>query len=67
MVRNIKKESISSDLIDKVVRSYLSDQYSINKSLNKKEGRYLKLPYVGFFSRRTHNKIKRIVKKLCKD
>ena len=35
--------------------------------MNKKEGRHFKLPYVGFFPRNTHNKIKGIIKKLCKD
>ena len=63
----LQKNLFPPDLIDKVVRNYLSDQYNSKESLNKKEGRYFKLPYVGFFSRHTHNKIKRIIKKLCKD
>ena len=48
-------------MIDKVVKNYLSDQY------NSKESTQIKLPYVGFFSRNAHNKIKEIIKKLCKD
>ena len=63
----LQKNLFPRDLIDKVVRNYLSDQYNSKESLNKKEGRYFKLPYVGFFSRHTHNKIKLIIKKLCKD
>ena len=63
----LQKNLFPPDLIDKVVRNYLSDLYNSKESLNKKEGRYFKLPYVGFFSRHTHNKIKRIIKKLCKD
>ena len=63
----LQKNLFPRDLIDKVVRNYLSDQYNSKESLNKKEGRYFKLPYVGFFSRHTHNKIKGIIKKLCKD
>ena len=63
----LQKNLFPPDLIDKVVRNYLSDQYNSKESLNKKEGRYFKLPYVGFFSRHTHNKIKGIIKKLCKD
>ena len=35
--------------MDKVVKNYLSNQYNGKKSLNKKEGCYFKLPYVGFF------------------
>ena len=42
-------------------------QYNNKESLNKKEGRYIKLPCVGCFSRHTHNKIKGIIKKLRKD
>ena len=63
----LQKNLFSPDLIDKVVRNYLNNQYNSKESLNKKEGHYLKLPYVGFFSRHTHNKIKGIIKKLCKD
>ena len=63
----LQKNRFPPDLIDKVVRNYLSDEYNSKESLNKKEGRYFKLPYVGFFSRHTHNKIKGIIKKLCKD
>ena len=37
------------ELNDKVVRNYLSDQYNSKESLNEKEGRYFKLPYVGVF------------------
>ena len=63
----LQKNLFPPDLIDKVVRNYLSDLYNSKESLNKKEERYFKLPYVGFFSRHTHNKIKGIIKKLCKD
>ena len=42
-------------------------QYNNKESLTKKEGRYFKLPYLGCFSRHTRNKIKGIIKKLCKD
>ena len=63
----LQKNLFPPDLIDKVVRNYLSDLYNSKESPNKKEGRYFKLPYVGFFSRHTHNKIKGIIKKLCKD
>ena len=63
----LQKNILPPKLIDKVVRNYLSDQYISEESLSKKEGRYYKLPYVGFFSRHAHNKIKGITKKLCKD
>ena len=63
----LQKNLFSPGLIDKVVRNYLNNQYNSKESLNKKEGHYFKLPYVGFFSRHTHNKIKGIIKKLCKD
>ena len=63
----LQKNIFPHKLIDKVVRNYLSDQYISEESLSKKEGRYYKLPYVGFFSRHAHNKIKGITKKLCKD
>ena len=43
------------------------DQYNSKERLNKKERRYLKLPYVEFFSRHIDSKIKRIIRKLCKD
>ena len=56
----LQKNLFSPDLIDKIVRNYLSHQYNSKESLNKKEGRYFKLPYVGFFSRHTHNNIKGI-------
>ena len=46
---------------------YLGDQYNSKESLNKKEGRYFKLTYIGFISRHTNNKIKGIIKKLCKE
>ena len=62
----LQKNLFPPDLIDKVVRNYLSDLCNSKESLNKKGGRYCKLPYVGFFSRHTHNK-KKIIKKLCKD
>ena len=63
----LQKNLFPPDLIDKVVRNYLCDQYNSKESLNKSWGRYFKLPYVRFFSRHTHNKIKGIIKKLCKD
>ena len=44
------------ELIEKVVRNYLRDECNSKESLNKKEGRYFKLPYIGFFSRCTQNK-----------
>ena len=63
----LQKNLFPPELIDKVVRNYLSDQYNSKESVKKKEGRYFKLPYVGFFSRHAHNKIKGIIKKLRKD
>ena len=45
----LQKNLFPPDLTDKVVRKYLSDQYKSEKSPNKKEERYFKLPYVGFF------------------
>ena len=63
----LQKNLFLPELIDKVVGKYLSDQYNSEESLNKNEGRYFKLPYVSFFRRHTHNKIKGIIKKLCKD
>ena len=64
----LQKYLFPSDLINKVVRNYFSDQYNSKEPLNRKEGLYFKLPYVvGYFSRHTHNKIKEIIKKLCKD
>ena len=36
----LRKNLFSPDLIDKVVRNYLSDQCNSEESLNKKEGRY---------------------------
>ena len=36
----LQKNLFPPDLIDKVVRNYLSDQYNSKESLNKKEGRY---------------------------
>ena len=42
----LQKNLFSSELIDKVVKKYLSDQYNSKESLNKKEERYLKLRYV---------------------
>ena len=63
----LQKNLFLPELIDKVVGKYLSDQYNSEESLNKNEGRYFKLPYVSFFRRHTHNKTKRIIKKLCKD
>ena len=63
----LRKNQYPPDLIDKVVRNYLCDQYNSKESLNIKEGRYFKLPYVWFFSRHTHNKIKGIIKKMCID
>ena len=60
----LQKKLFPPDLIDKVVRNYLSDQCNSKESLNKKEWRYFKLPYVRFFSRHTHNKIKGIIKKI---
>ena len=63
----LQKNLFPPNLIDKIVRNYLSDQYNSKESLNKKVGRYFKLPYVGFFSSHTHNRIKGIIKKLCKD
>ena len=63
----LQKNLFPPELTGKVVKNYLSDQYNSKESLNKKEGHYFKLPYLGFFSRHTHNKIKRIIKKLCKD
>ena len=62
----LQKNLFSPDLIDKVVRNYLNNQYNSKESLNKKEGHYFKLPYVGFFSRQTHNKIKGIIKNYVK-
>ena len=62
----LQKKLFPPDLIDKVLRNYLCNQYNSKESLNKKERCYFKLPYVGFFLD-THNKIKGIVKKLCKD
>ena len=62
----LQKNLFSPDLIDKVVRNYLNNQYNSKESLNKKEGHYFKLPYVGFFSRHTHNKIKGIIKNYVK-
>ena len=44
-----KKNIFPPELNDKVVRNYLSDQYNSKESLNEKEGRYFKLPYVGVF------------------
>ena len=63
----LQKNLFPPDLIDKVVRNYLSDQCNSKESPNKKEGRYFKLPYLAFFSRHTQNKIKKVIKKLCKD
>ena len=42
----LRKNQYPPDLIDKVVRNYLCDQYNSKESLNIKEGRYFKLPYV---------------------
>ena len=63
----LQKNLFRPDLIDKVVRNYLRNQYNSKESLNKKKGCYFKLPYVGFFSRHAQNKIKGIIKTLCKD
>ena len=52
----LQKNLFPPDLIDKVVRNYLNDLCNSKESLNKKEGRYFKLPYVGFFSRHTPTK-----------
>ena len=62
----LQKNLFPPELIDKVVKNCLSDQYNSKESLNKKEGRYFTLRCVGFFSRHTHNIIKGIIKKLCK-
>ena len=62
----LEKNLFPPNLIVKVVRNYLSDQYNSKESLNKKEGRYFKLPYLGFFSRPTHSKIKGIIKNCVK-
>ena len=62
-----QKNLFPPQLIDIVVRNYLSDQCKSKESLNKKEGHSFKLQFVGFFSRHTQNKIKGIIKKLCKD
>ena len=51
----------------KVVKKFLNDQNNSKGPLNKKYKHCLKLPYVGVFSRYTHKKIKRIIKKFCKD
>ena len=45
----LQKNIFPPELNGKVVRSYLSDQYNSKESLNEKEGRYFKLPYVGSF------------------
>ena len=45
----LQKNLFPPDLIDKVVRNYLNDQYNSKESPKKKEGCYFKLPYVGFF------------------
>ena len=63
----LQRNLFPPELIGKVVKNYLSDQCNSKESLNKTEGRFFKLPYVGLFSRHTHNKIKEIIKKLCKD
>ena len=63
----LQKNLFPPDLINKVVKNYLSDQYNSKESLNKIERRYFKVPYVRFFSRHTQNKIKGITEKLWKD
>ena len=50
----LQKNLFLSKLIDKLVQNFLSNQYKSKEYLNKKEGRYLNLQYVGFFSRHTH-------------
>ena len=42
----LQKNLFSSELIGKVVKKYLSDQYNSKESLNKKGERYLKLRHV---------------------
>ena len=53
----LQKNLFPPDLIDKVVRNYLSNQCKSKESLNKKEGRYFKLPYVGLFLETQQNKM----------
>ena len=56
----LQKNLFPPELIDKVEKCYLSDQYNSKETLNKKEGHYFKLPYAGF--RRTRSKLKGIIK-----
>ena len=56
------------ELVEKVVINYLSGQKNIKESLNKKKGTLFQTTICRlFFTRNTHNKIKGIIKKLCKD
>ena len=48
----LKKYLFLAELVNKVAKK---DQCNSKEYLNKKEGRCLKLPYVEFFSRYTHN------------
>ena len=57
----LQKNLYPPELTEKAVKHHLSDQYNNKESPNKKRGRYFKLPYIGFASRHTMNKIKGIL------
>ena len=61
-----QKNLFLPDLIDKVVKNCLSDQYNTKESLIKKDGHYFKIyfkPRCRIFSGHAQNKINKIIKK----
>ena len=63
------KNNFPLNVINKTVKKYIDNIHnkSISKTVDDKDISYLKLPYVGKFSKYTQQKINRLCKKFCKN
>ena len=63
----LQKNLFPPKLIDQILKNYLSEKLNTEQQKQKQETRYFKLPYIGFFSKHTKEKVQNIIKKVCND
>ena len=64
----LKRNSYPSHIIDTSFNKYVNNKSSPNSSTvhsSNNNTRYFKLPYIGYFSKVTENKLKQLIKRFC--
>ena len=63
----LQKNSFPLKDIDRILKSFLHEKFTVSKTRKVENQWYFKLPYIGRYSTYTQFKVNKIVEKLCKD